>query len=81
MINFRGVKSGPVTFLRFLSLKAYLTIEIITQDKKIRVRHLLVSKARRRVRRVSMMGKARRREGVQFSRLVFVLIRLYRKYL
>ena len=73
MINFRGVKSGPVTFLRFLSLKAYLTIEIITQDKKIRVRHLLVSKARRRVRRVSMMGKARRREGAQgaqFSRLI-----------
>ena len=45
MINFRGMKSGPVAFLGFLNLKAYLTIETTTQDKKRRVRHLLVSKS------------------------------------
>ena len=44
MINFRGMKSGPVAFPRFLSLKAYLTIEATTQDKKRWVRRLLVSK-------------------------------------
>ena len=44
MINFRGIKSGPVAFLGFLSLQAYLTVETTTQDKKRRVRRLLVSK-------------------------------------
>ena len=39
---FRGIKSGPVAFLGFLSLKLYLTIETTTQDKKMRVRGLLV---------------------------------------
>ena len=33
MINFRGIKSGPVAFLGFLSLKVYLTIETTTQDE------------------------------------------------
>ena len=44
LINFRGIKSGPVALLGFLNLKAYLTIETTTQDKKRRVRRLLVSK-------------------------------------
>ena len=44
MINFRGIKYGPVAFLGFLSLKAYLTVETTAQDKKRRVRGLLVSK-------------------------------------
>ena len=60
MINFRGTKSGPVAFLGFLSLKVYLTIETTTQDKKRRVKRLLVSKeaqARKARRRVLMMGK------------------------
>ena len=63
MITFRGIKSGPVAFLGFLSLKTYLTIET-TQDKKRRVRRLLVSKGaqtRKARRRKLMMGKARRR--------------------
>ena len=41
----------------------------------------MMGKACRHVRRVSMMGKAQRRKDAQFSRLVFVLIRHYRKYL
>ena len=44
LINFRGIKSRPAAFLGFLSLKAYLTTETTTQDKKRRVRRLLVSK-------------------------------------
>ena len=44
LINFKGIKSGHVTFRRFLSLKAYPTIETTTQDKKSCVRRLLVSK-------------------------------------
>ena len=32
--SFYRDKFGPATFLRFLSLKPYLTIEAITQDKK-----------------------------------------------
>ena len=44
MINFRGMKSEPVAFLGFLSLKAYLTIETTTQNKKMRVKRLLISK-------------------------------------
>ena len=76
MINCRGLKSGPVAFLGFLSLKVYFTIETTTQDKKKRVRRLLVSKdaqarkTRRRVRRVSMMGKLRRREGAQDAQFI-----------
>ena len=80
MINFRGIKSGHVTFLGFLSLKTYLTIEKTTQDKKRRVRRLLVSKgaqARRRVlmmgkvhRRISVMGNPRRREGTQGAQFI-----------
>ena len=55
MITFRGIKSGPVAFQGFLSLKPYFTIETTTQGKKKRVRRLLVRvKARRRV---LMMGK------------------------
>ena len=42
MITFRGIKSGPVSFLGFLSLKPYFTIETTTQDKKRRVGPLLV---------------------------------------
>ena len=64
MVSFRGIKSGPVAFLGFLSLKLYLTIETITQDKKRRVRRLLVSKGAQvhKARRlVSMMGKVHRR--------------------
>ena len=34
LIIFRGINSGPVAFLWFLSLKLYLTIEITTQNKK-----------------------------------------------
>ena len=56
MINFRGIKSGPVAFLGFLSLKVYLTIEKTTQDKKRRVRRVLVSKD-------EQARKARRRAG------------------
>ena len=74
MITYRGIKSGPVAFVGFLNLKPYFTIETTTQDKKKRVRHLLVrvkarrrvlmmGKACRRVKRVSMMGKARRGEA------------------
>ena len=62
MVSFRGIKSGPVAFLGFLSLKLYLTIETTTQDKKRRVRRLLVSKgaqACKARRRVLMKGKAR----------------------
>ena len=44
LITFRGIKYGPVAFLGFLSLKPYLAIETTTQDKKRRVRRLLVSK-------------------------------------
>ena len=33
LITFRGIKSGPVAFLEFLSFKPYLTTET-TQDKK-----------------------------------------------
>ena len=44
LINFRGIKSGPVAFSGFLSLKVYLAIETTTQDKKRRVRRVLVSK-------------------------------------
>ena len=54
LITFRGIKSGPVAFLGFLSLTPYFTIETTTLDKR---------------RRVLMMGKARRRKGAQFSRL------------
>ena len=43
MINFRGMKSGPVAFLGFLNLKAYLTIETTTQDKK-KARKALIGK-------------------------------------
>ena len=43
-MTFRGLKSGPVALLGFLSLKLYLTIETATQDKKRQVRRLLVSK-------------------------------------
>ena len=42
-ITFRGIKSGTVAFLGFLTLKPYLTSETATQDKKRRVRVLLVS--------------------------------------
>ena len=56
MINFRGIKSGPVAFPGLLSLKAYLTTEATTQDKKRRVRRLLVSKG-------AQVRKARRRAG------------------
>ena len=66
------IKSGPAAFLGSLSLKPYFTIETTTQDKKKRVKRLLVrvkarrrvlmvGEARRRVRRVSIVGKARRR--------------------
>ena len=68
MIKFRGIKSGPVGFLGFLSLKEYLTIETTTQDKKRRKRRLLVSKgtqARKVRRRILMMGKAHRCTGTQ----------------
>ena len=44
LINFRGIKSGSVAFLGFLSLKGYLTIKATTQDNKRRVRRLLGSK-------------------------------------
>ena len=78
LITFRGIKSGPVAFLGFLSLKPYFTIETTTQDKKrcvkrllvrikARRRVLIVGKARRRVRRVSIMGKACRRDDAQGS--------------
>ena len=53
LITFRGIKSGPVAFLGFLSLKPYLTIKTTAQDKKKRVRRLLVSKG----------AQARRRAG------------------
>ena len=43
VINFRGIKTRPVAFLGFLSLKAYVTNETITQDKKRYVKRLLVS--------------------------------------
>ena len=43
LITFRGIKSGPVAVLGFLSLKLYLAIETTTQDKKKHVRGLLVS--------------------------------------
>ena len=56
LINFRVIKSGPVAFLGFLSLKAYLTIETTTQDKKRRVRRLLVSNS-------AQASKARRCAG------------------
>ena len=74
MITFRGIKSGPVAFLGFLSLKPFLAIETTQhKTKKGRVKHLFMRvNARRRVRRLFMMGKARRRKGVQgaqFSRL------------
>ena len=50
--------AGPVTFLGFLSLLPYFIIESTAQDKKWRVRRLLV---RVKVRRVLMVGKAHRR--------------------
>ena len=88
MITFREIKSGPVAFLGLLSLKPYFTIETTMQDIKWRERRLLMKvKARRRalmmvrrVRRVSIVGKARRREGTQdaqFSRL-FINLFLFR---
>ena len=50
LITFRGIKSGAVAFLGFLSLKQYFTIETTRQDKKSRVRRLLVRvKTRRHV--------------------------------
>ena len=58
MITSRGIKSGPVAFLEFLSLKPYLTIETTTQDKKRRVRHLLVRKG-------AQARKADRHAGAQ----------------
>ena len=55
--NFKREKIWTCSFSRVLSLKTYLTTETTTQDKKRRLRCLLVRvKARRRV---SMMGKAR----------------------
>ena len=56
LITFRGIKSGPVAFLGFLSLKPYLTIKTTAQDKEKRVRRLLVSKG-------TQARKARRRAG------------------
>ena len=58
MITSRGIKSGPVVFLGFLSLKPYLTIETTTQDKKRRVRRLLVRKG-------AQAHKADRHAGAQ----------------
>ena len=56
LITFRGIKSGPVAFLGFLSLKPYLTIKTTAQDKKKHVRRLLVSKG-------AQARNARRRAG------------------
>ena len=47
---------------------------LLDENKDVQARRrvkrvLMMGKARRWVRRVSMMGKARRREGAQFSRL------------
>ena len=70
LITFRGIKSGPVAFLAFLSLKPSFTIEATTQDKKRRVRCLLMrEKAPSRVRRLLMMGKASKRVGAQVGEL------------
>ena len=83
MITFRGIKFGPVPFLGFLSHKSNFTIETTTQDKK-KARKALIGeskgaqarKACRRMlmmgktrKRVSMIGKARRREVAQVRNL------------
>ena len=79
MIVFTGIKSGPVAFLGFLSLKPYLAIgtaqrktkkackALIGESKgayKWWMKHVGVQ-ALRRVRHVSKMGKTRRRKGAQ----------------
>ena len=61
MITFRGIKSGPVPFLRFLIRNLQLKQQNTRQKK--RVRHLLVRVKERRC--ASMMGKAHRCAGAQ----------------
>ena len=46
MITFTGIKSGPVAFLGFLSLKPYFTIETTTQDKKKKTRNALIDESK-----------------------------------
>ena len=68
MITFRGIKSGPVSFLGFLSLKPYFTIETTAQDKKRRAGPLLMRvKAHRRARRVRRAGAQARINDVRWK--------------
>ena len=64
LITFRGIKSGPVAFLGFLSLKPYLTIETTQHKTKKRGKALIGeskgTQARKARRRVSVVGKASR---------------------